>query len=221
MTTNIPESNQKVFAVSFIIAILAIVGFILFVKFNASQMTAGVDKEVLVETPDPMKVFDAPFTKATLYYIDLPEYPNAPVATNSPLNIANPAFGCGDRLLKYNITLDENQGGTKSDAVNYVLTQLFSRDVFEQFKLATSSEIDAGGDPYNALAKAKLKIKSVKEVPGQYEVRLTGTLGLSGACDVPRVQAQLEHTINQIFAPATAAIFLNDKPLAQALSGKK
>lgn len=215
---NVPETNRKVFAISFIVAIIAIMAFVGYVKYD--NKIADVDKEVLVENPDPEKVFDAPFVKAKIYYIDLEKFV-APEGS-APGTISDPAaIGCGDGLTSYEVAINEPYGDTKSDATMFVLERLFNNIVFEQLKKESMSEDEKSGrDPYNALSKSKLRVLSIKEVPGEYEVRLSGTLSLGGVCDNPRAQAQLEKTIAQIFAPSTVEIFLNNKPLADVFKMK-
>jgi hypothetical protein len=49
-------------------------------------------------------------------------------------------------------------------------------------------------------------------------VNLIGTLRLNGACDAPRVQAQIEETVRQFATVSSADIFVNGIRLADALS---
>ncbi len=210
--SNIPESNRKFFTISFIIAVIAIGVFVAYVRYDA-QKNPGVETGVMAENPDPQTVFDAPFVKANLYYIDLEKYA---ASSTDPK-----AIGCGDGLIPYEIPIGAEYGGTKSDATSYVLGRLFNNAIFEALKKENaSSSAAAGSKPYNALAKSKLRIESIKEVPGEYEVRLAGTLSLGGVCDTPRAEAELTKTIAQIFSPFSVAIFLNNKPLKEALSLK-
>lgn len=206
MSSRIPNSNQKVFAISTIVAFVVIVGFIAYARMNPN---AGVNKEVMSEAPDPAKVFDAPFQTANLYYIDLGKYEGQ--ASSSDM------IGCGDAVVAYEIPVGELNGATKPDAVNFVLAQLFDNSTFT---MLASSSPNKAKDAYNALANSKFSIKTIKDVPGQYEVRITGTPKQAGVCDAPRIQAQIEKTINGIFAPENVKVFLNDKALAEALGSK-
>jgi hypothetical protein len=72
----------------------------------------------------------------------------------------------------------------------------------------------------NALYQSALQVQSVSIADGKASVYLTGNLKLGGECDNPRVQAQLEQTILQFQTVKEAAIFINGKPLADALSLK-
>ena len=73
---------------------------------------------------------------------------------------------------------------------------------------------------YNALYQSALQVESVSIDGGKASVTLTGTLKMGGECDNPRVQAQLEQTVLQFPTVKEAAIFVNGKPLTDALSLK-
>lgn len=74
---------------------------------------------------------------------------------------------------------------------------------------------------YNALYQSDLQVDSVSiDNNGKARVNLIGSLKMGGECDTPRVQAQLEQTVRQFPTVAEVAIFINDKPLADALSMK-
>lgn len=73
---------------------------------------------------------------------------------------------------------------------------------------------------YNALANANLKIDGVAVVNGTAIIQLSGTLGLGGACDDPRVEAQLKELALQFATVKQVSITLNDIPIEKALSGK-
>ncbi len=213
MSKNIPESNRRVFAIAFIVALVAIGAFIGYVRYDARHNSGEANKEVMAENPNPETVFDAPFVKANLYYIDLEKF--AASSTDSK------AIGCGDGILSYEIPIAESDGLTKGDALSYVLGRLFNNEIFNALKKENaSSSLETGAQPYNALSKSKLRLESVKEIPGDYQVYLAGTLSLGGVCDNPRVEAELTKTISQIFSPFSVAIFLNNKPLKEALSLK-
>ncbi len=211
--TNIPESNRKVFAISFIVAVIALFGFVGFTKYQAKYGAMGENSDVMALHPDPSKVFDAPFTKGYLYYIDLGKYVDDLDNKNN--------IGCGDGLLPHEIEIGEEYGATKSDATTYTLERLFKNSFFEGIKSAASSTPGSfGKDPNNSLAASKLTLESIKDVPGEYEVKIVGKLPLGGVCDGPRAQAMIENTIEQFFLPASVDIYLNDKPLAEHFSSK-
>jgi hypothetical protein len=72
----------------------------------------------------------------------------------------------------------------------------------------------------NALAPAQLQIKEVSIISGKANINLTGTLSLGGACDAPRVKAQIEETALQFSTVKSVSVTINGLPLDQVLSGK-
>ena len=73
---------------------------------------------------------------------------------------------------------------------------------------------------YDALYQSALQVENVSIAGGKASIYLSGNLKLGGECDNPRVQAQLEQTVLQFPTVKEAAIFVNGKPLADALSLK-
>ncbi len=73
---------------------------------------------------------------------------------------------------------------------------------------------------YNALANANLKIDAVAVIDGTAIIQLSGTLGLGGVCDDPRVEAQLKELALQFSTVKNTNITLNGVPIEKALSGK-
>lgn len=73
---------------------------------------------------------------------------------------------------------------------------------------------------YNSLAASNLQVKKITYVNGAYTVKLTGTIGLGGSCDSPRVYSQIMETVLQFPEVKTATVFIDDKKLEDALSTK-
>ena len=71
---------------------------------------------------------------------------------------------------------------------------------------------------YNALYQSDLQVDRITLENGKAEIYLTGTLVLGGVCDNPRVKAQLEATALQFSTVQEVLIFINGKPLDEALS---
>jgi hypothetical protein len=71
---------------------------------------------------------------------------------------------------------------------------------------------------YNALYQSDLQVSAVTIQQGKAIVHLTGTLVLGGACDAPRVEAQIEQTALQFSTVSEVAVFINDTALEDALS---
>lgn len=114
-------------------------------------------------------------------------------------------IGCG------NITKPMTQKSTfKGDAVEDALKVLL------ELKQAGYEN----GELYNALYQSKLKVQSVATKVDTVTVHLTGTVKMSGECDIPRVRAQLIDTVKAASDAKKIIVLVNDKNLDEALSLK-
>jgi hypothetical protein len=114
-------------------------------------------------------------------------------------------IGCNDSIVAVERAIPQTQG---------VLTAALK----ELLSIRERRIGDAG--LYNALAQANLTIDAIAVIDGKALINLSGTLGLSGVCDDPRVQAQLEELALQFATVKQVSITLNGIPLEKALSGK-
>jgi hypothetical protein len=114
-------------------------------------------------------------------------------------------IGCNDSIVPVTRTI-----ASSDTSVRGALTELFAlRDrPYGQSGL------------HNALAESRLSVDSVRSAGDTLEVRLSGTVSLAGACDAPRVQAQIEQTALRAINLSRASVYLNDRPLAEVLSGQ-
>ena len=113
--------------------------------------------------------------------------------------------GCGDSAIPINVTIPRTQGVLRA-----ALEKLFS----------AKQQFYGESGYYNALYQSDLRVASVTIEQGKATIRLTGTLMLGGACDAPRVEAQIEQTALQFSTVSDVAVFINDVPLEEALSTK-
>lgn len=72
-------------------------------------------------------------------------------------------------------------------------------------------------DLYNALANSRLKFLSGSFDGTTVTVYLAGTLRLGGACDLPRLEAQLTQTAVAAAGAVKAEIYVNGRSLAETL----
>lgn len=72
-------------------------------------------------------------------------------------------------------------------------------------------------DVYNALDGSDLTFLSGSFDGTTVTVYLAGTLSLGGACDVPRVEAQLTHTAVAAVGAIRADVYVNGQPLSEVL----
>lgn len=74
---------------------------------------------------------------------------------------------------------------------------------------------------YNSFSSSQLSVVHVMtDEDGGTNVFLTGQLRIGGVCDVPRIQTQLERTVQQYNENSLVHIFVNDVPLEELLSEK-
>ena len=113
--------------------------------------------------------------------------------------------GCGDSAIPVPVAFPPTAGVLKSALVAL---------------LSVKDQYYGQSGLYNALYQSDLQVDSVSIAGGKASVYPTGSMTMGGECDTPRVQAQLEQTVRQFPTVTDAAIFINGKPLAEALSLK-
>lgn len=67
----------------------------------------------------------------------------------------------------------------------------------------------------NALEVSFIQVVDVKTSPKLIQINLSGVMWINGTCDLPRIKAQLENTVNQFKIPSE--IRLNWRPLQDTL----
>jgi spore germination protein GerM len=114
-------------------------------------------------------------------------------------------IGCGDSVVAV-----KKQVSQTKEVLNAALEQL----------LSLKQQTDPESGMYNALYQSNLHIDSLDIANGKATIKLSGQLQLGGVCDEPRVKAQLTETARQFKTVNSVAIFVNNKPLDEALSQK-
>ena len=117
--------------------------------------------------------------------------------------ISGPLVGCGDSAVPVTLEIPPTEGILRA-ALDHLLAQ--KDQYYGQSGL------------YNALYQSDLVVQDVTIVDGEARIYLTGALMQGGECDSPRIQAQLEQTAFQFSTVQAVTIFINDVPLADALS---
>ena len=117
--------------------------------------------------------------------------------------VSGPLVGCGDSAVPVPAEIPPTEGILRA-ALDHLLAQ--KDQYYGQSGL------------YNALYQSDLVVRDVTIVDGEARIYLTGALMQGGECDSPRIQAQLEQIALQFSTVQTVAIFINDVPLADALS---
>jgi hypothetical protein len=89
-----------------------------------------------------------------------------------------------------------------------------------RYLLAMEDEFFGESGLYNALHRSDLSLLGINIANRQATVRLSGELILGGACDAPRVEAQLAETALQYTTVDSVRILVDGVPLEQLLSGQ-
>ncbi len=113
--------------------------------------------------------------------------------------------GCGDSVVPVQVEVPHTQAVLR--AAIEALLAIKQRD-YGQSGL------------YDALYQSDLKVESLSLQDGKASIHLTGTLLLGGECDNPRVEAQIIQTVRQFSTVTDVEVFINGKPLSEALSLK-
>ncbi len=111
-------------------------------------------------------------------------------------------FGCGDSLVPVTVEIEPTLG-----VLTAALEQLVNLD--EQFYGESGL--------YNALYQSDLTVEDVQIEEGEAQISLSGEIMQGGACDTPRIQAQLEETALQFATVDQVTILVNDLPLDEVI----
>lgn len=142
--------------------------------------------------------------------LNIPSGGSQPPAATQRVNIyviglESGSVGCGDEVVAVRRDIPKTQAPLTA-ALNLLLAQ--------------KSPYYGESGLYNALHQSNLRIGSISRSGTAWTIRLTGKLILSGTCDAPRVQAQLEQTALQFNTVKSVRYYVNGQPLESLLSGK-
>lgn len=116
---------------------------------------------------------------------------------------SNGPLGCGDRVAP---VLQE------VPATNAILRATLDR------LLSIRTEFYPNSNLYNALWQSRLSIADVSITNRVATIRLTGQIVMSGTCDGPRIQAQLEQAALQFSTVNQVRVFINGNTLQSVLA---
>lgn len=118
-------------------------------------------------------------------------------------------IGCGDSLVPLQREVSVTSSSTQ--AAMYAALSIL---------LSNNHQTLEEGAYYNALYQSNLDIESVTVTNGVATVRLVGEIALSGVCDNPRFEAQLQQTVLQFSGVESAQFFVNGEILKDVVSGR-
>lgn len=115
-------------------------------------------------------------------------------------------IGCGDRLLAVRVPVELEEDPLAA-AIRALLDQ--------------GAELARVNGLYTALAASRLTLDTVEvRVGGEAVIHLSGVVRVGGACDVPRVVAQLERTAMQYPDIRSVRVLVDGVDLGELLSVK-
>ena len=118
---------------------------------------------------------------------------------------SGPLVGCGDSVVPVQVPITPTKEVLKA-AMEALIT--------------LKGQYYGGSGLYNALYQSDLHLNGVNIKNGQAIVDLSGTLQSGGACDDPRIEAQLNATALQFSTVKEVSVTVNGRPLQDVLSLK-
>jgi hypothetical protein len=152
----------------------------------------AISNPVTITSSEVNVPVDGRFTRTQIYLIALED------AGQSGQEI-----GCGDSVLPVEVEIEPTVAPLRA-----ALETL----------LAIDSEFYGQSGLYHALYRSDLQVEGIDIVNREAIINLSGELMLGGACDNPRVEAQLTQTALQFSTVDAVTIRVNGTPLAELLS---
>lgn len=155
-----------------------------------------------------------------------PVVTKAPSVTQSPEISSTPDENTKQRVNVFLVAVDDNgKSGTRigcGDSLIPVIREIIPTQAVLQVALtelfSLNDQYFGESGLYNALYRSDLQVDSAVIEDEQATIRLSGQLSLGGVCDNPRVEGQIKATATQFSSVKTVEIFLNGRPLSEALS---
>lgn len=180
------------------IIISATLSLLLFSACNQAQTLRTTPKETSGQKNNEFAISNVELPAYKLFFIKLEDNGKS-----------GEKIGCGDSVIGQEIYLDEKPTVIKDQMENAFTTLLSVKP--EQIPQ----------DQQSFLGQSALSLESIDiNQDNIATIKLKGKLQLNGACDAPRVQAQLEKTASQFPFLKQIDILVNDQPLSELLSSK-
>lgn len=150
--------------------------------------------KIVTETPEASPTGAKETQIVNIYFIALEDN-----------GVAGKKIGCNDSVVPVKREIAKTQTPLKA-----VLEEL----------LSYKNQYFGESGLYNALYQSDLRFDSAVIQNGEAVIKLSGILQLGGACDNPRVKAQIEETALQFQTVSTVRVLINNKPIDDVLSGR-
>jgi hypothetical protein len=151
--------------------------------------------------------------------------PNAPGSTSPGAGTGEASGAASAGTAVYYVALDDGGRSGVRFGCNDSLVAVRNADstIGEPLQAAMSRLLSGPGAPpasglYNALSASSLQYVSGYLDGTTVVVNLTGAVQPGGACDLPRIEAQLTHTAVTAVGAVRAEIYVSGVPLADVLS---
>lgn len=139
---------------------------------------------------------------------------------------ATPAAGMASRVQMYLIAIGDNgKSGKKVGCGDSLLgitrkipPTMTPLTAVIRMEIRNHRQFYGRSGLYNALYQSRLDLQRATVVNGTATIHLTGKLRLGGACDAPRIRAQLRHTALQFPTVQRVFVYVNGTSLSKALS---
>lgn len=203
-----------------------VIGIIAVLACNAASVATLTPAPTVTPTnlPAPTTVSTAvePTSEPT------PVPPTLAPPTASPTAVTPTSAGI-DHVKIYLVAMEDNgESGEKIGCKDSIIavdrriapTQAPLRAALEEL-LALVDQYYGESGLYNALYQSRLTVEDITiDANGKAMIYLEGTLLSGGACDDPRIIAQLTYTARQFSTVKDAAIYVNGTLIDELLSGK-
>lgn len=170
-----------------------------------SSPAPSTTKPVPVVEPSPEPGTSAPEPSATATAVPVASEASGPAVYYVAIDDGGARgvrFGCNDSLVPVRGV------AVPGDPLSIALGRL----------LKAGMPVDSDAALYDSLADSSLTFLSGYMSGSTVVVNLSGTLRPGGVCDIPRIQAQLTHTVVSATGASRAEIYINGRTLTEALS---
>lgn len=175
-------------------AVVGLVGYFMFVK---DMTPAEYFRQATGQTPAASSTAESKKANAYIYLVDVDS------RTGKGVGI----IGCGDTVVP--IRKEVPAAAPMAGAIRALLA---IKD--------NQVQLPDGSLYYNALFQSNLTLESAAITSGEAIVRLRGQLKSGGACDDPRIIAQIRQTVEQFDTVDSSKIYVEGRLIEEYLSQK-
>ena len=192
--------NEKTIGIIAFIVIFLVATFISYIFFHKAKPTQDIT-QTATDITNPLGTSNVGSTTSPL---------------NSTFELFYVALNDGGKMGK-KIGCDDSIVGVLN-VVSYTQSPL--RVALEMLLKDKRQKINADIELNNTISQSTLSLSELSLLNGDARIKLTGEYKSGGVCDEPRFENQIRETALQFPSVKSVHIFLNGKPLSEALSQK-